>query len=126
MKKLLFVDDEEEILKLMGEFFGTRGYEIAIARDGFEALSRLKKKDLGAVFLDLKMPDMDGMETLRLIHEIDPEVPVVIVSGHATEDVARRLLKDGAFDFVEKPVSLRRLGEIVDQLEILEQARSPE
>ena len=126
MKKLLFVDDEEEILTLMGEFFGARGYQIAIARDGFEALSSVKKKDLGAVFLDLKMPDMDGMETLRLIKEVAPDVPIVIVSGYATEDMARKLLKDGAFDFVEKPVSLSRLGEIVEQLEILEEARSPD
>ena len=126
MKKLLFVDDEEEILSLMGEFFGTRGYEIAIARDGFEALSRLKKEDLGAVFLDLKMPDMDGMETLRLIREIDPDVPVVIVSGHATEDLARKLLKEGAFDFVAKPVDLSRLQEIIRHLETLDEVRTPD
>ena len=126
VKTLLFVDDEEDILNMMREFFGGRGIQVAVARNGFEALSRLKSNDLGAVFLDLKMPDMDGVETLRLIREIDADLPVVIVSGHATEDLARRLLKEGAFDFVEKPVSLHRLAEIVKQLEEVEQARSPD
>ena len=126
MKTLLFVDDEEEILSLLGEFFGARGYEIAFARNGFEALSSVKAKDLGAIFLDLKMPDMDGVETLRLIREINPDVPVIIVSGHATEDLARKLLKEGAFDFVAKPVDLSRLQEIVKHLETLEEVRTPD
>jgi two-component system, NtrC family, response regulator AtoC len=124
VKTLLLVDDEEDILRLLGEFFRGRGYQTALARNGIEALASVKSIDPGAVFLDLKMPDMDGAEALRLIREINPDLPVVIVSGYATEDVARELLKAGAFDFVAKPIDLQHLGEVAKQLEEVLQSRS--
>ena len=65
------------------------------------------------------MPHMDGSETLKLIREIDPEIQVVVVSGYASEDLARELLKDGACDFFQKPVDLMRLRETVEHLETL-------
>ena len=124
MKTLLFVDDEKTVLSLLVEYFSSRGYDTDIAHDGMEALARVREGELGAVFLALKMPGMDGVEALRLIREIDAELPVVVVTGHATEDLARSLLKAGAFDYVSKPVVLDRLGEIVKQLELIEEART--
>ena len=124
MKTLLFVDDEKTVLRLLVEYFSSRGYDTDTAHDGMSALARVREGGLGTVFLDLKMPGMDGVETLRLIREIDADLPVIIVTGHATEELARRLLKDGAFDYVSKPVRLDRLGEIVKQLELIEEART--
>jgi DNA-binding NtrC family response regulator len=63
---------------------------------------------------------MDGTEALRLIHEIDPEIQVIVVSGYASEDLARDLLKHGACDFFQKPVDLMRLQETVERLRTLQ------
>ena len=126
MSTLLVVDDEESVLRLFGTFFESRGYQTRVAHNGLEALTIVKSEPLGAVFLDLKMPEMDGVEALRLIREIDPDLPVVVVSGFATEDLARKVLKAGAFDFVAKPVVLSHLGKIVEQLEEVRAARSDE
>ena len=65
------------------------------------------------------MPFMDGTETLRLIQEVAPEIEVIVVSGYATEDQARTLLKDGAWDFFQKPVELSQLRESVERLQSL-------
>ncbi len=72
------------------------------------------------MFLDISMPQMDGTETLRLIHEIDTEIQVIVVSGYASEDLARDLLKHGACDFFQKPVDLTRLHETIERLRTLQ------
>ena len=105
MKPILFVDDEVQYLSLMEEYFHQTGEDILTAKDGPSALLLVKEHCPGTVFLDVMMPQMDGEETFRLIREIDPEIRVVIVSGNASEDLARKLLQSGAFDFLEKPVA---------------------
>ena len=116
---LLFVDDETEFLATIEEFFQDLGYTVFTARNGQEALLRAKEHRPHAVFLDISMPHMDGSETLKLIREIDEEIQVVVVSGYASEDLARELLKDGACDFFQKPVDLMRLHETVEHLQTL-------
>ena len=116
---LLFVDDEVEFLSTVEEFFSDLGYPVYTARHGQEALLRVKEHRPSAIFLDISMPHMDGTETLQLIREIDPEVQVVIVSGYASESLARDLLKQGACDFFQKPVDLTQLQETVERLRTL-------
>ena len=86
---------------------------------GLEALLKVKEHRPSVIFLDISMPHMDGTETLQLIREIDPDARVVIVSGYASERLARELLKQGACDFLQKPV------EIVHRLRTLEDLSSP-
>ena len=117
---LLFVDDEGDFLATIEEFFTEMGYSVLTARNGQEALLRVKEYLPGVVFLDISMPHMDGTEALRLIHEIDPEIQVIVVSGYASEDLARDLLKHGACDFFQKPVDLMRLQETVERLRTLQ------
>ena len=116
---LLFVDDETEFLDTVQEFFEDLGYTVYTAQNGQEALLKVKDHRPRAVFLNISMPHMDGTETLRLIREIDPAVRVVVVSGYASEDLARDLLQHGACDFFQKPVDLMRLQETVDRLQTL-------
>lgn len=113
---LLFVDDEQDFLATVEEFFCGIGYRVFTARNGQEALLRVKEHRPSAVFLDISMPHMDGAEALRLIHEIDPQIQVIVVSGYASEDLARDLLRHGACDFFQKPVDLLRLQETVERL----------
>ena len=117
--KLLFVDDEGDFLATIKEFFEDLGYIVHTALNGQEALLRVKEHRPNAVFLDISMPQMDGSETLRLIQEIDPSTQVIVVSGYASEDLARELLKNGASDFFQKPVDLIRLQETVERLRTL-------
>lgn len=118
---LLFVDDEVEFLATVQEFFEDLGYVVHTARNGQEALLRVKEHRPGAIFLDISMPHMDGTETLRLIQEIDASIRVVVVSGYASEDLARELLRQGACDFFQKPVDLMRLQEAVEHLQALQE-----
>ena len=117
---LLFVDDEAEFLATIEEFFKGFGYTVFTARNGQEALLRIKESQPNTVFLDISMPHMDGTETLRLIHEINPHIQVVIVSGYASENLAKNLLKHGACDFFQKPVDLMQLYETVERLRTLQ------
>ena len=117
---LLFVDDEVEFLSTIQEFFEGIGHTVYTASNGQEALVRVKEHQPNAVFLDISMPHMDGTETLRLIHELDPDIQVVIVSGYASENLARDLLKHGACDFFQKPVDLVQLHETVERLKTLQ------
>lgn len=118
--RLLFVDDEGDFLATIEEYFTEIGYRVFTARNGQEALLRVKEHRPNAVFLDISMPHMDGAEALRLIHEIDPEIRVIVVSGYASEDLARNLLRHGACDFFQKPVDLLRLHETVERLRTLQ------
>ena len=119
-RSLLFVDDEGDFLATIQEFFEDLGYIVHTALNGQEALIRVKEHRPNAVFLDISMPQMDGSETLRLIQEIDPATQVIVVSGYASEDLARQLLKNGAKDFFQKPVDLMRLQETVERLRTLD------
>ena len=92
------------------------GYSVYTASNGQEALLRIKEEQQRVVFLDISMPHMDGTETFRLIQEIDPTIKVIIVSGYASTPMARKLLKEGAFDFFQKPVDLMQLREAAERL----------
>ncbi len=117
---LLFVDDEADFLATIDEFFTSLGYTVHTASNGQEALLRVKEHLPNAVFLDISMPQMDGTETLRLIHEIEPGIQVIVASGYASEDLARSLLQHGACDFFQKPVDLMRLHETIERLQTLQ------
>ena len=118
---LLFVDDEEDFLSTIREFFEELGYTVHTARNGQEALLKVKEHHPNIVFLDISMPHMDGSETLRLIQEIDSRIQVIVVSGYASAQLARDLLRQGACDFFQKPVDLVQLHETVERLRPLQE-----
>lgn len=117
---LLFVDDEEDFLSTIEEFFDELGYTVYTARNGQEALLKIKEHHPNMVFLDISMPYMDGNETLRLIQEIDPQIQVIVVSGYSSAQLAGELLKHGACDFFQKPVDLMQLQQTVERLRSLQ------
>jgi CheY-like chemotaxis protein len=111
---ILCVDDEEAVLALFQRAFEKTDYTIYTARDGLEALEQVRQHRPDVVLLDVAMPTMRGDEALPLIHEIDPTTAVVIVSGQVLEYEARDLLAKGAFDFLEKPIDLKHLFDVVE------------
>ena len=103
---ILIVDDEASIRKSLEGVLGDEGYSCALASDGAEALSQLESLRPSLVILDIWMPGMDGIETLRRMKAAHPETPVIMMSGHATISTAIKATKIGASDFIEKPLEL--------------------
>ena len=102
---ILVVDDDEDILDLIERHLSNRGYEVLTAYDGEQAISLLDKLTFDLVITDLKMPKFDGMEVLRRAKENDPNIEVVILTGHGTMDNVVEALRDGgAFDYLQKPL----------------------
>jgi two-component system, NtrC family, nitrogen regulation response regulator NtrX len=112
MLTILIVDDEPGIRRSLGESLTDEGYAVLKAESGEQALELLRDPDSDGIhlmLLDVWLPGLDGLETLRQTKEIRPELPVVMISGHGTIDTALQATKLGAYDFLEKPVDLDRL-----------------
>ena len=105
--RILLVDDEERLLSTTRKLFEKIGIEAFTATSGQAALELLREKDVDVIFLDIKMPGMDGMETLQRIKKDYPLVEVIILTGHATMETAVEGLKLGALDYLIKPVSMK-------------------
>ena len=107
--KLLLVDDEERFLSTTQKLLSKKGYEALTAASGAEALSILASKNIHVVILDVKMPGMDGLETLKAIKRDFPLVEVIMLTGHGTVESAVDGLKSGATDFLSKPAEIDEL-----------------
>jgi two-component system, NtrC family, nitrogen regulation response regulator NtrX len=108
-RSVLVVDDEVSIQHSLAGALKDEGYRVKTATSGLEAMESLRTERVDVVLLDIWMPDMDGLETLRQIKNEWPDQTVVMMSGHGTIETAVRATKLGAFDFVEKPLSLERI-----------------
>jgi two-component system nitrogen regulation response regulator NtrX len=106
---VLVIDDETNIRKTLEGVLSDDGYHVIQAGDGAQGLEVFSRSFVDAVLLDVWMPGMDGIETLKKIREAYPIVPVIMISGHGTIDTAVKAVKMGAFDFIEKPISLTKL-----------------
>jgi UDP-3-O-[3-hydroxymyristoyl] N-acetylglucosamine deacetylase len=117
MKKgrILIVDDQEEILESLGAILVDEGHEILRAGDGQEALHIVQDDAPDVVFLDIWIPGIDGMQTLKAIKRIDPACSVVMMSGHGTIETAVKAIKLGATDYLEKPINLEDVLHIVQK-----------
>ena len=108
-EKILVVDDEESIRTSLAGILEDEDFSISIADDGVAALALVEKSMPDLVLLDIWMPRMDGLETLQRLKEINPSLVVIMMSGHGTIETAVKSTKMGAFDFIEKPLSLEKL-----------------
>ena len=109
MSNILIVDDEKAIRKTLGEILSYEGYKMDEAGDGEEALKKFKEKSYDVVLCDIKMPKMDGIEFLERARESNPDVPIIMISGHGTIETAVEAVKKGAYDYISKPPDLNRL-----------------
>jgi UDP-3-O-acyl N-acetylglucosamine deacetylase len=123
---ILIVDDEASIRKSLEGVLSDEGYSCALASDGADALAQLQSLHPSLVLLDIWMPGMDGIETLRRMKAAQPGTPVIMMSGHATISTAIKATKFGASDFIEKPIELDLvLNAIRRALETQDAVRSP-
>ncbi|MFZ9388448.1 MAG: sigma-54-dependent transcriptional regulator [Chitinophagaceae bacterium] len=109
MAEILIIDDEKAIRKTLTEILSFEGYKIDEAADGEEGLKKFKDRTFDLVLCDIKMPKLDGIEFLQKAGEINPDVPIIMISGHGNIETAVEAVKKGAFDYISKPPDLNRL-----------------
>ncbi|MGI6680838.1 MAG: UDP-3-O-acyl-N-acetylglucosamine deacetylase [Bdellovibrionota bacterium] len=105
-KKILIVDDEESIRKILQSIFEDAGFKVFLAKDGDEAIKQVEDNNPDLVFLDIWMPGKDGLEVMEILKEKRKDLPIIMISGHATIATAVKATQEGAFDFIEKPLDL--------------------
>lgn len=108
--KLLLVDDEEEFLTASSQALGRRGFDVEIAPNGVTALEMVGKSEFDVLVLDVKMPDIDGIEVFKQIRETLPDLPVILLTGHSSIDDAFQTSKNGVADYLPKPIDMDQLA----------------
>ncbi|MCP4903247.1 MAG: response regulator [bacterium] len=113
--KVLLVDDEEDFIEALAKRLQGRGLNVSTAESGSQALELVEKHDFDTVVLDLAMPGMDGIETLRRIKDTDETVQVILLTGHGTVPSGVEAMKLGAIDFLQKPATFEELLEKIKE-----------
>ena len=125
-ERVLLVDDEEDFTSVLSQRLENRGMTVSTASNGPEAIEQAQAKPFDVVILDLQMPGMDGIETLKSLLATDADLRIILLTGHATVGKGVEAVKEGAMDFLEKPIELQSLVEKIgeaaqERLALLEQ-----
>ena len=111
--RLLLVDDEVGYLEILEKRLAKRNLEVTTASSGQKAIQVLRGNDFDVAVVDLKMTDMDGIDVLKIFKKMAPELAVIILTGHGSEQAAREGIEKGAFDYLTKPCNLESLLETI-------------
>ena len=114
-QNIMVVDDEAVIREGMRRILSASGYQVETSSSGRTAIEKIQEQDFDVVITDLKMPGMDGIEVLKTIKILQPEVPVIIITGYSTVDTAVEAMKNGAFDYIAKPFTSELIIEKVQK-----------
>lgn len=115
-RSVLIVDDEKNILLTLSQSLEVLQLETDTATNGEDALTKLKEKDFSLILLDLRMPGIDGMEVLRQVREIRPDIRIIMISAYGTIELAVEAMKLGAVDFIQKPFSPEEIRALVSRV----------
>ena len=113
--KVLLVDDEREFVQTLSERLVMRDMGPAVVYDGESALNLINEDEPDVMILDLKMPDIDGLEVLRKVKQTRPEIEVIILTGHGNEADRKRCMELGAFAYLQKPLDINVLSETIQK-----------
>jgi len=127
---VLVVDDEEVIREVLKEVLTEAGYKVWTAKDGEEAIEKMKEAQFSVVITDIKMPGMDGVQVTRKFKELDSDTEVVVITGYASIDSAVSVLKEGAYDYITKPFNVDEIkivvGRAAEHYKLLQEAKEKE
>jgi two-component system response regulator HydG len=112
---ILIVDDNISLCKTMSFVLRRQGYAVTTAKDGPEAIERVKENSFDMIFMDIKMPLMNGVETYRRIKEIRPEAVVMMMTAYAVEDLVQEALQEGAYGITYKPLDIGRVVAMIEE-----------
>ncbi|WP_462270148.1 response regulator [Desulfobacter sp.] len=110
-EKVLIIDDEQDFTQALAERMTTRGMTVSTSSSAIEGLKNVEEHSFDVVVLDLQMPEMDGIETLKVLKKKKPELQVILLTGHATVEKGIEAMKLGAMDLLEKPADMTTLTE---------------
>ena len=113
---VLVVDDRLDDRQTIRDILMTKGYTVATAKDGYEAIELVKQGDFDIVMLDVKMPGIDGVKTFDEIHKIKPKIPVIMLTGYTAEEMLSEAIKKGVYACLYKPLDMDRLIQILQQV----------
>jgi len=106
MGRILVVDDEINVIRLLQKFLASKNYDVCTAADGSTAINKVRELKPQIVLLDILMPGMNGMDTLREIKKLEPDTVVIMVTAVSDDELAKSSLRLGAFDYITKPINL--------------------
>ena len=112
---ILVVDDQASMRLTLKGILAKRGYDVYVASDGLEALEEVKKREYKLVIMDIKMPGLNGVDAYIKIKEINPRVPVIMMTAFALEDEIRRAIREGAYAVLYKPFDMERIFEVISE-----------
>jgi len=113
--RLLLIDDEVGYVNVLANRLSKRTFQVGKANSGAEAVQLLRQKDFDVAVLDLKMEDMDGIEILKILKKMAPELVVIMLTGHGSAEAAREGISQGAYDYLTKPCELTELIEKINE-----------
>ncbi len=113
--KILVVDDNEDLCEMLKDILEMEEFEVAIALDGSEALNKAKDTDFDVVLMDVKMPEMNGVETFRKFKEISPDTPVIMITAYAVEKLIKEARHLGAYAALKKPFNMDELLDTINK-----------
>ncbi len=120
-ENILIVDDNINLAKTMSFILKRKGYGVTTAKDGLEAIVKVKEKHFDIIFMDIKMPIMNGVETYKEIKEIDNQVVVIMMTAYSVDELIQEALKEGAYGILYKPLDIKKTLSIIDELSEKEQ-----
>jgi len=112
--KILIVDDEERFRTTMGKLLTVRGLEVSTFGEGEKALNELREKSYDVIILDVRMPGMTGIQVMTELRKLDPFIEVIIMTGYASVDTAKKIMELGAYDYLLKPYNIDDLMEKIE------------
>ncbi len=112
--KILIVDDNLSLCKTMSLVLKRKGYDVSIANDGFEAIDRVKNEFFDIIFMDIKMPVLNGVETYKKIREINDKIIIIMMTAYAVEDLIQDALKEGAYGVIYKPLNFENILSLIE------------
>lgn len=110
-EKILLVDDEKDFIEALGERMENRGMNVSTTTSAKDAIKMVEEEPYDAIILDLQMPEMDGIEALKAIKKKNPDMQVILLTGHATVEKGIEAMKLGAMDLIEKPADIEIIAE---------------
>ena len=113
---ILLVDDNVSLTRTLSLILGRKGYEVNTAETGFEAIDLIKEKPYDIIFMDIKMPVMDGVETFKKIKKIRSDAVVMIMTAYSVDDLVQEVMQEGAYGIIYKPLDINKVVGIIEEV----------
>jgi len=111
--RVLIVDDNTSLCKSMSFILKRKGYAVTTAKDGYNAIKRVKERSFDMILMDIKMPHLNGVETFRRIKKIRPEAKVMMMTAYAVENLVQDALREGVYGVIHKPLAIEKLVDLI-------------